>query len=386
MKNITIRFTKEHIFLNPIILLISLYFFLSPLEFILNTLIPGGSSVKYLGALIIVTILLESLRRKLKINVEIFNIVLIFWLIFITLSYFWATTKDGWFFYYPMYLNMCIFFIVLTTLEYKPYQIKLFLDSYLLGILVLNIYFLLNMGYVNDEGIRYTLIISGQIYDPNNLAAFQAFGVIYSFYKLNTVSKWKYIYYCIFFLLLIGLFLTGSRGGIVTALISMIIAVFAVFKDNKKNTIISVFLIACITVFIAGNYLSEQLINRFINVGSYKGGSMRTFIWKRAFNHIIEKPLMGYGLGAISKYGITHNTYITLILEGGAIGFSIFMGYLISLTSKIIKRKDWFILAVLLCSLIPVFFLDALVKRFFWDGLILSGMLISSNSYSYKKN
>lgn len=370
--------------------LIALYFFLCPVEFAFNALVPGGSTLKYLGAIIIIILLLYLYHYKVKLNVYNFHYFIFIWLFVEIISNFWANSSVYASIYTPIYINMTIFFILLTSIQYSAKQIKLFINSTLWGSTLAAIIMLSKMTLYHGMGIRYSLTIFNTEIDPNNIAVFFAFGVIISFYNFFINGNGKILNFVFFVINLVALLISGSRGAIVTIVCTIAIVIMYKFQGKINifksiKYIIKIVLILMTIVWILNYLVPGKLLNRTTQVNSYEDGSDRTIIWGYAIERLVEKPILGFGVGTFPELTIPyfdqtkgmHNTYLLVLFDVGIIGFGFFISIIITLAFAATRKKHYFALAILLTALIPSFFIDALVKRFFWNGLILCYMLLS---------
>lgn len=364
---------------DPFFFFVSLYFILTPIEFIINSFIPGGSSVKYLGAIIIILAVLKLIRSKPRFKIQFNFITLYLWVLFMAISYFWAVSPSGWIFYYKMYQNMVVFYIALMLYQFSDNQIQIIISSYLIGDIILLIYFLLNISLINEEGVRYSFFISGNLYDPNNLAVFFVHGLAISFYQFYIHEIHKLRYFALFMMFLFSMILTGSRGAAISSLTIILIIVMIKIKKVNILKFLKTTTLIVIIFFLISKFIPLELITRIVDVSSYESGSSRLYIWNNSILKLKERLFFGSGIGAISYYGITHNTYITILLETGVVGFILFISSMLSILYEGIKKKKWMGVIILISCLIAAFFLDVLVKRFFWNGIIIASLIAKSN-------
>jgi O-antigen ligase len=381
---------KDSINFSPIIILLSFYFFFCPLEFLLNVISPVGSPMKYLMAIIILLVIVYSYKEKLLLKFGLIQIAMGLWCLLEVSSYFWSPRSEYAIIYIPSYLNITFFFILISCFRYKKHHVNLFLNATILGSSVASVIMLSTMSLYHGVGIRYSLSLFGAESDPNNTAAFLVYGVVILFYKILFIKKYKTINLVLFSLNLVALFFTGSRGGFIAAGSSLIIILLFNFNNNNnRHELISKILkfvgIFLLTFVIVTAFLPTDLIDRVFNIDSYSSGSDRTIIWDVGINYIKENPILGHGIGSFLHYSANyfgtlkgmHNSYLMVLFETGILGFFFFIGSIILMSIKAIRQKNYFAFALLLAGLIPSIFLDALVKRFFWNGLILCIIMIS---------
>lgn len=370
--------------------LLALYFAICPMEFALNKIIYGSSSVKYIGFVIVVVILVNCYKNRTPIKINLISIYLILWLLINIVSVLWSTGGDYSFIYLSSYINITIFFISLTLVQYNKQQIKLFIDSVLLGTSFTSVLMLSKLSLYHGKGIRYSLNLFNTELDPNNIAAFLAFGVIIALYYAYSSKKNSIIFIIITLLNFIALSITGSRGGFVTIIVSVLFLL--IFKLKKKSAFIKKvsFILYSVSIFsiilIVFNYFVPfDIIARLTEINSFEGGSERALIWEYGFKLIKERPLLGYGIGSFPEaahyffgdYKGMHNTYLMLIFDVGFIGFSFFLSFIYKILRISFKKENELAVLLLISAIIPAFFLDVLVKRFFWNGIIIAYMLIN---------
>ncbi len=369
--------------------LISLYFFLCPIEFVFNSISPIGPPIKYLGIIIILVILFRAYFVQTHLIISWVHLGLISWCFIEVLSIFWTPSIHYALVYLSSYINVIIFFTIITVFKYTISQINLFLNFTLLGSTFAAILMLNSMSLYHGEGIRYTFSFLGAELDPNNAAAFLVYGVAISFFKtLNNKKGFSIFHLALFIINAVALFFTGSRGGFVASILSIIIITFSLMKNksffNSLVYCLKITLIVLTGLWILSLFIPIELLDRFLDFESYEGGSERTVIWDFAIQQLYESPIIGFGIGSFLNTSVNyfghvkgmHNSYLMILFETGFLGITFFMSSIIILVLKIIKSRNYFALAILLCGLIPSLFLDALVKRFLWNGLILCAILI----------
>jgi O-antigen ligase len=147
-----------------------------------------------------------------------------------------------------------------------------------------------------------------------------------------------------------SIFLTLSRGAIVSLCLSMIIfgVLFISKNAHEKKTPLIIFVIILIVLSV-GWFGWSPIIERFGSTGSTasKVSELRPGIWKDSGSIIKDFPLTGAGFGGFvdiyPKYRTistdtaidhAHNDYIELLSDGGVPALLMFMWFLIILFSK----------------------------------------------------
>ncbi|MHB1484062.1 MAG: O-antigen ligase family protein [Saccharofermentanales bacterium] len=381
---------RENIISNFLQILLIIYFFIVPIEFYLNAIFFFGSSVKYLGALIILISFLVILINK---NFTFQNNILgiLFWLIMEIISLTWASKYSN--IYLSSYINVTIFFIVITSIRFNKSQINSFIFSSLIGSsFAACILVFFGKSYL-DISDRESITIAGYQLGPNGAAAFLATGISISLYYLFT-SKKKTIFASLLFLQLTALFFTGSRGGLVTTIVVLFFCIlFYIKKQNydkfNKIKIILIILVIIFITFLITNNLSLQLKERLFNIDSYKIENERIIIWHALISNMDKNIIFGFGPGgvidrSIEYFGIglgSHNTFLWIFIETGLIGFLAFMSSILKTVKCSIKNKNLLAICLLISAITPALFLDALGFRWFWNGIILASLLLN-NEYN----
>ena len=85
----------------------------------------------------------------------------------------------------------------------------------------------------------------------------------------------------------------------------------------------------------------------------------------------------GYKLAGFGSSSAIHNTFLTSLCDCGIIGTILLLAPIGGLMFEAVKRKNNFVLFLLICGLVPSFFIDAINKRFFWNAIVISIMLIN---------
>lgn len=104
-------------------------------------------------------------------------------------------------------------------------------------------------------------------------------------------------------LILLALFFSQSRGGIISAMITL--SVFVAFKPTRRGWMLP-FLVGCwVVMLVYGSIIGfEGILNRFDQIA--EGDPGRFLIWRDSWHLIREHPWMGVGLGG---YGTVFQIY-----------------------------------------------------------------------------
>lgn len=157
---------------------------------------------------------------------------------------------------------------------------------------------------------------------------------------------------------LVAIFLTASRGALLTASTSLLLVPWSFQKLTRKQKVALVAL-ALVTVVAAVIIVPGESWQRFSTLQSEINGgtfSHRTDIWRAGLEVYRDHPIIGIGAGAYPTaiqpiYGsaiIAHNTALSILVENGAIGLLIFVALMFTLISSArhlppLSRKVWMI-------------------------------------------
>ncbi|WP_343622897.1 O-antigen ligase family protein [Flavobacterium lindanitolerans] len=224
-----------------------------------------------------------------------------------------------------------------------------------------------------------------------------------SLFKENELIKARIFYVFLILFFSIALAILMRRGPILSLIISIAFLLQSFFKF--KRALIGVILI--IGIVFAGikylpKYKNENRFNDFTNQ-TYKGDidssvGIRYNIYKCCIEKIMEKPVIGYGIGNVQKNldpcykekGIdlskksynSHNQYFSILLHTGFLGLLIYFFSLIKIFKDLFKNKLFIGVAVLLFFLLS-FLTENVIER--ENGMLLYSFILCIFLFS-KKN
>ncbi|MCQ2440628.1 MAG: O-antigen ligase family protein, partial [Clostridia bacterium] len=241
-----------------------------------------------------------------------------------------------------------------------------------------------------------TIIMFGHKFDPNLLSVVILLGVVSAFnevFSLFSVKK-RCFYVVLILLYYIGIFFTGSRGGLISTVITSALFLFLETKKRENRKLVRIIIVIVALAFIIMiPLLPTSLVEDRFSTSSILGLNElnagvhnRYSIWESALKLIPDRLLFGYGTGnfltAIKKVYYrscaSHNLYLLLLVETGIIGFLIFITFLLYLLNKLRKNKQYSSYAMLIGILTISLTLDTLPYKYFWVGLIYAELTINS--------
>jgi O-antigen ligase len=272
-----------------------------------------------------------------------------------------------------------IYILMLVILAFQVVRterdLNLAFAAYLLGVIGL-IYFLLKGYNPNSTTVRHEI----QGFDANETALQLALGIPMALYLLLLTKSWLFRSLSIIYipLALLGIFITGSRTGFITALIGFI-GVIPWFWRARF-----VWKIAALTFFVAAaigvmSVVPQKTLDRLFSSGTELSQgtlSARSITWSKAWMEIHEAPFFGNGLSSfrrvINKYNIdytAHNSYIALMVEQGVVGLLCYLAVILTAFLQALRlppEQRLLMLSLLLIAVAGQFTLTLTEKMYIW--------------------
>ena len=155
-----------------------------------------------------------------------------------------------------------------------------------------------------------------------------------------------------FLILLSGIILTRSRGGLLAGFISTlaVLLIYILSRGKKKHLLlllICVLLILLIGAAIYTNYRTQPVYATSLDALSIQ---TRFSIWESGAKMFLARPWLGWGWGTFKYvypqfkseqvwYGVphAHNEWLQILAEGGAVGFLVFTGCFLLVFIRLIR-------------------------------------------------
>lgn len=378
------RVSKQSIFL------FCFYIFLSFFETYLTPFFGNGTKF-YL--LMVLALFMYSARFRLKINS--FWMFYLAWFFFKFVSIAWSSMSNNDFKTHLLsQIGMVLFVIVMVGGDQSRELIHAILQtnlwiSFLFG--VLSIFF--RGSFISEEFVaRQVLTLFGQQNDPNNCAAFLLVGITLGLYSATIERKKLMVNGLIVAINIYALLLTSSRAGFLT-LGAIIVCIVFLPQPNQElelkkaiQKILLIVLIIVIAVALVQRFLPQTNIDRLLNWNEYESGSGRDIRWERAIQLFMQRPLFGWGWGGYNTgVGAIHNTFLTSLCDIGVIGTLFFVIPIFMVAIEALRQGNVLSFLILVTGVLPAFVLDAINKRFFWNAIVFSIMIILYNRENSEK-
>lgn len=358
---------------NFFILFLSIYLFLMPLDF--YPIIEGVSVSKIMIFLPLLGAIFELPSFK-RINGYSFLAVL--YLFFVGITYFYSIdrslTQSR---LITLTLNIALIFIF-SMRQYGYDEIeKLFNAVAFSGWLFL----VLTLKYGKFNYGRLFIEIDGIHQDPNYFCGFFIFSICYYIWKYFSNNKVVNLIFAM--ILLIPVFLTGSRGGLISLFAAVVVLLWQyvrISKSNKISKLLLAILIITPLLIILWQFLPEEIKNRFsIEYTMDDGGAGRFEIWKECIevfkDSYFDQKVFGHGSGTInvllSGNKVAHNFYIESLLEVGVIGALAAFFMYFQYGKMALKLKEGFLVASYVGYMVMTLSMSLYSYKPIWNIILL---------------
>jgi len=277
--------------------------------------------------------------------------------------------------------NLCepflLFFIIFNLLETEEDCQRAIRGLLILLVLTLLTMFLVTSGIIEFGRLKvysgeYSAGRSSGFGNPNDYASYLVIFIpliLSSFLFQQTLFK-RVGSVLLLLMTLIGLIITGSRGGILSLIFSLLVGLWALNHEKmiRFRTIILVgpiFILLCIGSYALAPSQVKETLEKKLDPNQMDSGRMqgidrftsgRTLILRSGLALFIESPIYGHGQNTFlplqeQRFGIiavAHNRYLSYLVEFGIIGLSIYIMILIKIgrhiwcrikTSKEFQKK-----------------------------------------------
>lgn len=201
-----------------------------------------------------------------------------------------------------------------------------------------------NNGHSNIFAFSYRAI--GTFSDPNSFAAYLVSSICLVWLAYWLSEKWSVLLCAI--PIAFGVLFSGSRGGLaVLGLVFLGAALMSLFIPRFRNALVAFVVLGCVGFYAAyDRLLDNQAVERsFSDVDT----DSRWVLTEIAIQMWRDSPVIGSGLGqfrflsdtylAGESGTLTHNTYLSILAEGGLVAIAIFLFILIYVLVALFKTK-----------------------------------------------
>ena len=238
-----------------------------------------------------------------------------------------------------------------------------------------NVLFLLAALVFCTEGLYHLLHwgsgfgrYAGAFSNPNALGTAVAFLSPFVYWKHRTTAApvVRILTRGLGLIMVVDLFLSGSRSGILGTLVCMGIMLAYVHRARLALTLAAVLPPLLLLIILAprletGVMAESDISTRIIRADTIENLSDRLPMWEEGFGYFLERPILGWGFGmnkfiaygradfdlerAIVKLGDKnyHTTHLQLAMDLGVVGLVVFWVFLVSVLRRgfaVFRRKE----------------------------------------------
>jgi O-antigen ligase len=209
--------------------------------------------------------------------------------------------------------------------------------------------------------------------DPNSLAMNLALGLPMAWYLGMTHHRAlvRWIGRAYLPISLLAITLTGSRGGMITAFVALLIVPLTL-PNLSPGKVVTAIALLVLSGALAVAYVPENIVERLGTTGESVqslsfGGRFR--LWTAGMHAFFDRPIMGYGaasfravitpeLGYMAQ--VAHNSYLSIMVEEGLIGLLLFLSMLglvfldVLRLPRLDRRFALVLLATLCVAMLPL--------------------------------
>jgi O-antigen ligase len=236
-------------------------------------------------------------------------------------------------------------------------KILFFLQAFVLGCYVSSIDTIFE--YLHGQQAAYERY-AGSGFNPNDLALVMVLSIPMAYYlslKVRGVRAW--INRLAIILALTTIFLSGSRGALVTLIVALAIIPltysFLTTREKLGNGTVAALALCIALIFVpAASWQRLATAPTELEHGTL---NERTVIWTAGLSLFSDHPVQGVGAGTF-PYSVAkllgqplsaHNTFLSVLVEDGLVGFCLFLSILVTLLGSSLRlppleRYLWIVL------------------------------------------
>ena len=389
--------------MRKIALALSLFFiFLLPWEGAVR--LPGGGTFARfvgiaVGAFWMATVLVTGRMRKLG-PFQIMVAIFVLWNAF---SVFWSESPYRSYAHAKTWGQMLLLVLILWDLYTTRTALLAGLEAYILGAYVavgsaVNNYFSGQVYYSNNQ--RFS---AGET-NPDGFGFIMALGIPLAWYLAGSINAGgigrvlRVINYVYIPAALLGIALSGTRTALLASVVGMAFGLASLTRLRLAARVAIFVLLAAIILFLLPYVQTLESFQRLGTTGTeLTSGDLnnRTNNWSEGFASFYEHPLLGVGsnmyrsinsLAKTAEGKVSHNSYLSVLVELGLIGFVIFaiiLGIAFTNAWRQPKWQSWFWLTVLAVWSLGAFTLTWEARKSTW--LFLSFIVVSAAITNRKK-
>lgn len=249
---------------------------------------------------------------------------------------------------------------------------------------------------LSDEGALYGSRLATEKVNPIALGAFFATTFIVAVrFLLNGHRTLKQKFYTIFICLLcsVFIFLSGSRGALISSILSLLTYILFSSKNKGSNfifVVLSFFIVIPAVIFVADEIFNGiDVFRGFLTIGQSTDMSsqIRLTSYKNAIEQFSDNPIFGDLLIERTTMYYPHNIFVEILMALGLLGalpFFLYIAAVFYFSVKLMKKNGFGCLVSLLWlqQLYGLQFSGSVFYNYqFWNYSIVIGIMY----FSYQK-
>lgn len=321
--------------------------------------IPGlGTLGRVAGFLALGIGLFATFSRHTKIRICTFHGLTLCFVLLAGLSFYWSVDPDATLKRLWTYVQLLAMMWLIWQWADNGKKVLQLFQAYGIGTLVLAVGIFTGSNGAASGASR----LDAYNFNPNDIASILALGIPICWYAgLRNKNYWlSKIYMAIPAVLVIAILLTGSRAGMVKAILAsgfIFLSLSELSKFKRIFLFCSVALIISTALTVIPPRTLERLGTTTSEIGSGTLGG-RTEIWSVGIDIFYQNPLLGIGAGnfrtAVGNYFMAdrapHNVFLAILVEQGIIGLGAFLFILAVIFNYVLRappRERIFLLTLM---------------------------------------
>jgi O-antigen ligase len=338
--------SSESPFSTVALWLLCLFVFSVPLEN--SIVIPGIGTIGRIIGLIAFVAGIVAVVESGKFRTPILpHLMMVLFVVWVSLSFFWTIGPDETTDEIISYVQLIAMVLLIWAEAPKAEQQQRLMRAYILGAGVLAVATILQ-NQSSAVGVRQGAFNM----NPNDIGLRIVLAVPMALY-LAVVDKrpiWPWVYRGVVGAASVAVFYTASRGGFVALIAAFLMIPLTLRSWTSKQKLATVVLVV-IGALVAIRMVPQRAWTRLGETQSeITEGTMdaRTVIWHAGLEVYYEHPFLGIGAGAFpvavqqktATAWAPHNTFLSVLVELGAIGFGIFAVMLFTLVTAATRMQN----------------------------------------------
>jgi O-antigen ligase len=337
--------SSESPFATVALWLLSLFVFSIPLEN--SIVIPGIGTIGRVIGLVAFIAGIVAIAESGKFRTPIVpHLMMVLFVVWVSLSYFWTIGPEETTEELISYVQLIAMVLLIWAQAPKPEQQERLMRAYIIGAAVLSVATILQ-----NEGSAVGVRQGAFNMNPNDIGLRIVLSVPMALYLSvkDKRSLWAWFYRAEVVAAACGMFFTASRGAFVAFIAAMLMIPLTLRQWTSKQKLATVVLVV-IGALVAIRMVPQRAFSRLGETSSeITEGTMdaRTVIWNAGLEVFYEHPFLGIGAGAFpvavqaktATAWAPHNTFLSVLVELGSVGFAIFAVMLITLVTAAMRME-----------------------------------------------